>query len=50
MLELTHEYKGYKIDKMFYYYWQGSETYYVVDGKRFERLKDAKSYIDSLTH
>ena len=44
--EISHEYKGCEIKKVVKYYLQGCETYYVFDEIHFERLKDAKRYID----
>lgn len=44
--DIIHEYKGYEIKKVVKYYFQGYERYYVFDGMHFERLKDAKRYID----
>ena len=45
--EIIHEYKGCEIRKETKYYAQGNETYYTFDGKIFQRLKDAKHYIDN---
>lgn len=45
--EIIHEYKGCEIKKVTKYYAQGTETFYSFDGKIFERLKDAKKYIDT---
>lgn len=45
--EIIHEYKGCEIKKVTKYYAQGTETFYLFDGKIFERLKDVKKYIDN---
>ena len=48
MVDIIHEYKGCKIEKVINYYFQGSEIFYRCDGLHFERLKDAKEYIDRM--
>ena len=45
--EIIHEYKGCEIRKVVKYYAQGSEAHYTFDGKIFQRLKDARHYIDN---
>ena len=45
--EIIHEYKGCEIRKVTKYYAQGVETFYLFDGKKFNRLKDAKDYINN---
>lgn len=44
---IIHEYKGFLIEKVEKYYSQGTERFYRVDGKCFEKLKEAKQYIDN---
>lgn len=48
--EVIHKYKGFEIEKKEKYYSQGTETWYVVKGvinsRHFDRLKDAKQFID----
>lgn len=44
--QIIHEYKGSEIKKVVKYYSQGNETFYTVENKIFDRLKDAKHYID----
>lgn len=46
MITIIHKYRDYKIEKVENYYFQGKEVYYRCDGIHFERLKDAKKYID----
>lgn len=45
--EIVHEYKGCEIKKVVKHYSQGNEVFYLFDDKVFDRLKDAKHYIDN---
>lgn len=59
--QIVHIYKGFEITKISHYYSQGTETFYKITKKpdyltetekmtiitSFERLKDAKQYIDN---
>lgn len=44
--DIIHEYKGVSIEKVERYYSQGTERYYRVGDKMFEKLREAKQYID----
>lgn len=41
-----HIYKGVEIEKVEKHYAQGNERYYRIGNEIFDRLKDAKHYID----
>lgn len=41
-----HIYKGVEIEKVKKYYSQGDEVYYRIGNEHFDKLKDAKHYID----
>lgn len=46
--DIIHEYKGFLIKKVEKYYSQGTERYYLVNGKVFPTLKEAKKHIDKM--